>query len=197
MTTKKRNYHSPEEWVMVRTMFATGSYKSITALHERLVQIMKNPPSLKSCKNRAYEEHWRKKDIVDKVAQIQEKTFAKLFEDAGLGDEETVKTIVRGVKHADELVAKFKEKLEKAHTTNDPLLIASLLDEVKGIYTDLRVQHRFLSERNKLTGAYAAQKVRHSGGIGGINTDMSEEEMNAELKKFREEDKDGTHSSAE
>jgi len=190
MKQKQRSFAYPAMiWVQIKTLYASGVFESIKDLYKYLKQNMKGPiPCMRTITHKKTEEKWSKTCIKEKEEEIQAKTFADRFEKAGLGDQATVNTIVAGVKHAEKLMAKASVVLEEAYKGKNPETIAEAQEQARIAVTELRTQLQFLAERNKLTGAYAATKVRIPG-IQGLADDlkdlhaMSNDELDREIEE--------------
>ena len=173
-TKKKKPQFAPLVWIQIKTLYASGKFSSVKELHTYLTQTMRGPlPTLHTINQKMVDEKWSKTEVKEKEDEILAKTFADRFDKAGLGDQATVDIIVAGVHHAERLMEKAKVVLAEALKGKDPEAIAAAQEQAQAAVAELRTQLKFLEERNKLVGAYAATKVRIPG-IQGLADDLKD-----------------------
>lgn len=170
-------------WTQLRGLYGSGLFSSIKEMYPHAQKIFAHCPSIRSIEARCQKDKWKKTLYRERQEAAQEQSFKKLFEDEGFGDIEMVRAVVAGAKHSDLIFEKVKQKLDEYNGAMDEEVIETL----QAFVNDLKVSRLFIAERNKLTGSYAANKIRGSGLFGKVNddeTDDSIEELKLEHERL-------------
>jgi hypothetical protein len=152
-------------------------------------------PSYQQIRTRCAREKWKKTLYQDRVDAAQERSYRELFEEAGLGNKETVQLIKEGIiqheRIVERLVKSLNEGIEKipdgkGGETAKIQLSIDTLDMLKDFFTSLKVRNIYLRERNRLTGDYAAVKIRETKpSQGRTDEDMSLDELLSERERLQ------------
>lgn len=160
MPAKKTKTYSEILWSQLRSMYGSGLFASLEAMYPEAKKLYgDNTPALISIKKRATAEGWKKTLYRDRLDAAGERSFVKLFEKYEFGDEQMVKKIVDCINHGEAIVKKVLKAIENAKGELDEDKIEALEDAVQ----NLNITHKYIAERNKLTGSYAAAKLRDEG----------------------------------
>lgn len=183
-------------WTQLKGLYGSGLFESVDALHKHCSRIFKICPSLSKLKQRCARDHWSKTTYQERIAAAQEKSFQEMFEEAGLGKKETVLLIRDGILHAEAVIDRLIKSLQREQVVDEKGNIKAAIgltpeseSLLKEYVTSLKVRNIYLRERNKLTGDYAAVKIRDQGRGGaaaGSDDEMSLDELLAERARMKE-----------
>ena len=179
-------------WTQIRSMYGSGLFVSLADLHKASKKIYgKNCPTPSAITARSAAEHWKKTTHQERLEAAQEKNYQELFAAEGLGKPEIVKLIKDGILHAEAVINRLISSINITTTKKGSAKIAlteQSADIIKEYTESLKIRQRYISERNKLTGDYAAVKIRPTrggGGGAGSEDEMSLDEMLAERERLQ------------
>jgi hypothetical protein len=174
-------HYSQELWATIEALYESSRFPSVEKLHKHCKKLFKPCPSIDSIRKRFHKKQPDKHKNAEQIKEYERKKYAEIFEELGVGRFDTAKIIQQGIMTGPILMSKAIQKLEEDGPISDELMA-----QIKEMYASWNTTYRFIRERNKLTGDYAPEKIKHSGKVitATPEDDMSPEELESELKRL-------------
>lgn len=112
---------------------------------------------------RVANKKWKKGRLAD---QIEEKIMGdteKMFVKAGMPKAKLVQRIVEGIEHGQQLTERVVKLFQEADSA-EGVMDEKVIDMVKRMYNDRRIQLSYIQELNKMVGNYAPIKKDITSG---------------------------------
>lgn len=187
---KNRNV-APAVKIQIQSMYESGMYNSLEDLHEECARIYKDCPTLRAFRKWSEDDKWDKFKMKKVMEEVRATNYKELFAAEGMGDAETVKEVVSGIKLADTTMQHISEKLTQCVKESNGAFLPTLetIDMLKGLTRDLydnfKIKEKFLEQRHKLVeaGSYGRQKITITPSTEDPST-MTPEEARRELDRI-------------
>lgn len=175
----------------IKSMYESGMYNSVEEVHADCKKLFLDCPTLWAIKRLVMEEKWDKFKMKKVMEEVRQTNYKELFAAEGMGDEETVREVVSGIKLADTTINAISTRITKAMQDNKGEFVpsAETLDYLKGLTKELfdnfKIKERFLEQRHKLceAGSYGRQKITITPAAEDPNT-MTPDEAKRELERI-------------
>jgi hypothetical protein len=191
MRKYKNSAFPPAIKIQIRSMFESGMYNSLETLHAECKKIFKDCPTPRALKKWSEDGNWDKFKMKKVMEEVRSTNYKELFAAEGMGDAETVKEVVSGIKLADTTMQHISERLTQCVKESNGAFLPTLetIDLLKGLTRDLydnfKIKERFLEQRHKLVeaGSYGRQKITITPSTEDPST-MTPEEARRELDRI-------------
>lgn len=175
-----RERFPPLFWANLKALWESGQFGSVDQLYDYGKTTFKKMPPQSSIYDKIKQEGWDKaknREIIDKKIEL---SYAEYFESQEMGAEERTKRVCLGI-DAPKRTAKII--VDYATQNGGKIDDDTLKKFAQMMQYDLRTAEGYLDMANKMTGGYAATKIKHSGSIKSDDSNITLEEAIAEHER--------------
>ena len=184
--------YSQETWIVIRSLFETGTFSTLNKLHKHCQNIIKNCPSIYSIRVKSSREGWTKGKTSDIIKKEIDKKTIDLFSELGMPKEKVLTRVVdminSGENSIDRIVDLVTKRVKKGETPID----GNVIDGLKSMVSSYAVQYKGIRLWIEMTGESAPKKIDHSGRVTNDVRmdyplkDLSDDELDAKIKESLE-----------
>lgn len=160
---------SPTEWATLRAEFETGAYASVDDFFDRFVaEKYRKRVKLRTIRDKVTEESWTKKALEPQIKANVERLSVEMYTRLGLPPERVAQVTAKAINDVlateEELMDRIR-RLAAPGTAYDDAAFKAFVELARKYVVDKNCAAKFADQYHKVTGAYAAQEVKHSGHV--------------------------------